>query len=72
MNTIENWHTLANLKGYEIYKLKHGYAGKLVDEKGNTIEFLGMKQDDIGFSFNYNQTKNIVEKEFNEMKGLIV
>ena len=68
---IEGWNTISDatkflIKGNEF----NGFTGKIVDDNNNVVYFVGMPQHDICFSYNYEQTKRVTEKTYNELVGL--
>lgn len=69
---MKPWDNILDLKGYVIEnKGEYGYIGRLVDENNNTINILGMPQDNIAYSHSKEATENIVKKNFAEAMEIV-
>lgn len=68
---MKNWHNINDLNGYEVYSKQYGFAGRLVDKHSKTINILGMPQDELGFSYERNETEEKVKKEYEDIIKLV-
>ena len=65
---IEKWNTIKNTAFYSVEGNDiNGYRGKILDKENNVIYFMGIPQDNICFSYNYEQTKHVTENKYNEL-----
>lgn len=64
---MEKWHNINNVAGFEVITHKHGYFGRIFDNNNNTVFIMGMPCDNIGFSYDYNTTYAITEKDYKKV-----
>ena len=64
------WDNTKDLHSYEVYEKAIGFAGKLVDKQGRTINCLGMPQDDMCMTWDYEKTLEGIKKEFEYLKEI--